>query len=71
MFFSGSMTTRIVWGLTIQAVIFVFTVIMAMADTSGFPIAFFWMTMVSVVILNSKSTPDVNYLLNDAVDEDL
>ncbi|XP_015118898.1 equilibrative nucleoside transporter 1 [Diachasma alloeum] len=52
---SGSMTTRIVWGLTIQAVIFVFTVIMAMADTSGFPIAFFWMTMVSVVILNTAN----------------
>nr|AXY94712.1 equilibrative nucleoside transporter ent2 [Habrobracon hebetor] len=52
---SGSMTLRIIWGLGVQAVIFIFTVIMAMVDTSNIAVPFFWMTMASVVILNTAN----------------
>ena len=48
------MTTRIVWGIFIQVLIFVCTVILAMTDSSGWPGVFFWITMISVIILNSK-----------------
>ena len=51
----GNLTTRIVWGIFIQVLIFVCTVILAMTDSSGWPGAFFWITMVSVVILNTAN----------------
>ncbi|XP_020707937.2 NADPH-dependent diflavin oxidoreductase 1 isoform X2 [Athalia rosae] len=50
-----NLTARIVWGLLIQVTMFVLTVILAMADSSGWPGVFFWITMISVVILNTGS----------------
>ncbi|XP_026323185.1 equilibrative nucleoside transporter 1 [Hyposmocoma kahamanoa] len=41
------------WSLCIEVAIFVFTVIMAMVDTSGCPEVFFWLTMISVFLLNA------------------
>ncbi|KAL4708518.1 hypothetical protein ACJJTC_014126 [Scirpophaga incertulas] len=49
----GSLTTRIVWSLMIEVAIFVLTVILAMVDSSQWPVAFFWITMVSVLLMNS------------------
>ncbi|XP_066582107.1 NADPH-dependent diflavin oxidoreductase 1-like [Prorops nasuta] len=51
----GNLTTRIAWGLFIQVLVFVFTVILAMTDSSQWPGAFFWITMISVVILNTAN----------------
>ncbi|KAL0276890.1 UNVERIFIED_CONTAM: hypothetical protein PYX00_004358 [Menopon gallinae] len=48
----GNLTTRIVWSIFIEVVIFVFTVILAMTDSSDWSGVFFWITMVTVVILN-------------------
>ncbi|KAJ8686662.1 hypothetical protein QAD02_022456, partial [Eretmocerus hayati] len=48
----GKLTTRIVWGILTQVLVFVFTVILAMVDTSKYPELFFWITMSSVLILN-------------------
>lgn len=53
--FGGNLTTRIVWGISVQVLIFVFTVILAMTDSSSWPGVFFWVTMVSVVILNTAN----------------
>ncbi|XP_067205556.1 NADPH-dependent diflavin oxidoreductase 1 isoform X4 [Linepithema humile] len=50
--FGGNLTTRIVWSIFMLVLIFVFTVVLAMTDSSGWPGVFFWITMVSVVILN-------------------
>jgi len=41
-----------VWSLIIEIVVFLFTVILAMVDSSAWPDVFFWSTIVSVVILN-------------------
>ncbi|CAG9794741.1 unnamed protein product [Diatraea saccharalis] len=49
----GSLTTRIVWSLMIEVAIFVVTVILAMVDSSQWPATFFWLTMISVLLLNS------------------
>ncbi|XP_074108275.1 equilibrative nucleoside transporter 1 [Cotesia typhae] len=49
----GDLTTRIVWGILVQVLIFVETVVMAMLDTSSWPGVFFWVTMFSVVVLNT------------------
>ncbi|XP_057340932.1 equilibrative nucleoside transporter 1 isoform X1 [Microplitis mediator] len=49
----GDLTTRIVWGIFMQVLIFVETIVMAMIDTSGWPGVFFWITMFSVVVLNT------------------
>lgn len=51
---SGNLTTRIVWSLIIEIIIFLITVGLAMANSADWPGAFFWITMVTVVILNSK-----------------
>ncbi|XP_034952144.1 equilibrative nucleoside transporter 1 [Chelonus insularis] len=51
----GELTTRIVWGIFMQVLIFVETVILAMIDTSAWPGIFFWITMISVVILNTSN----------------
>lgn len=49
---SGNLTTRVVWSLIIEIIIFLVTVILAMVDSSAWPGTFFWATMTSVVILN-------------------
>ena len=38
----------------VEVAVFVATVVLAMVDSSDWPGVFFWSTMVSVVILNSK-----------------
>ncbi|XP_053619521.1 equilibrative nucleoside transporter 1-like isoform X2 [Plodia interpunctella] len=49
----GNLTTRIVWSLCIEVGIFVFTIILAMLDTQSIPVVFFWLTMISVLLLNA------------------
>jgi len=48
----GSLTTRIVWSILVEVIVFVFTVVLAMVDSSQWPGAFFAITMCTVVILN-------------------
>lgn len=48
----GNISTRIVWSIIIVCVMFVATIVLAMVDSSEWPAAFFWLTMVSVVIIN-------------------
>ncbi|XP_063222993.1 equilibrative nucleoside transporter 1 isoform X3 [Bacillus rossius redtenbacheri] len=48
----GSLTTRIVWSISIEVLVFILTVILAMCDSSEWPDAFFWITIISFVILN-------------------
>lgn len=48
----GNLTTRIVWSLCIEVLIFVVTVILAMVDSTEWPAVFFWLTMISVFFLN-------------------
>ncbi|KAF5288632.1 hypothetical protein FQA39_LY15327 [Lamprigera yunnana] len=48
----GNLTTRIVWSICIEVVVFILTVALAMTDTHEWPGTFFWITMISVVILN-------------------
>ncbi|XP_041369044.1 equilibrative nucleoside transporter 1-like [Gigantopelta aegis] len=48
----GTPTLRIVVSLLIMTGIFIFTVAMAMIDSSSWPGIFFWVTMSSVTILN-------------------
>jgi len=50
----GSLSSRIIGGLLVEVVIFVTTVVLAMVDSSTWPGTFFWVTMTTVVILNSK-----------------
>lgn len=57
------MSTRIIGGILVEVVIFVFTVVLAMLDSSQWPGAFFWTTMGSVVILNSKLIEDEKNLM--------
>lgn len=52
--FSGNLTTRIVWSLLFEVLLFVITVGLAMSDTSKIPGVFFWVTMATVALLNSK-----------------
>merc|ERR1712168_1521888 len=51
----GNIKSRIVWSIVTMIIIFVFTIIMAMVDSSQWIEAFFWLTMVSVVILNAAT----------------
>ncbi|XP_024940273.1 NADPH-dependent diflavin oxidoreductase 1 isoform X4 [Cephus cinctus] len=51
----GNLTTRIVWGIFVEVLIFVFTIVLAMIDTSAWSDIFFWITMISVVMLNTAS----------------
>ncbi|KYN01719.1 Equilibrative nucleoside transporter 1 [Cyphomyrmex costatus] len=53
--FGGNLTTRIVWSIFVLVLVFVFTVILAMTDSSGWPGIFFWITMISVVVLNTAN----------------
>ncbi|KAB7507850.1 Equilibrative nucleoside transporter 1 [Armadillidium nasatum] len=48
----GNLTTRIVWSILIEVIIFIVTVVLAMVDSSGWPGIFFWTTMASVIVLN-------------------
>ncbi|XP_041985580.1 equilibrative nucleoside transporter 3 isoform X2 [Aricia agestis] len=48
----GNLTTRIVWSLCMEVLIFVVTVVLAMVDSSQWPEIFFWLTMVLVFFLN-------------------
>lgn len=71
-FNSGDLTKRVVWSLIIEILIFLVTVILAMVDSSAWPETFFWVTMGSVVVLNSKllkglSTNDVKEIIGDGV----
>ncbi|XP_018563313.1 equilibrative nucleoside transporter 1-like [Anoplophora glabripennis] len=48
----GSLTTRIVCSITVEVIVFIITVILAMVDSSTWPHGFFYVTMICVVILN-------------------
>lgn len=48
----GNLTTRIVWSIIVEVCVFIFTVILAMSDSSNWPGVFFWITMTTIVILN-------------------
>lgn len=56
--YRGSVTTRVVWSILIMVFVFVMTVVLAMTDSSEWPGTFFWVTMSSVVVLNSKIIPN-------------
>nr|CAD7411701.1 unnamed protein product [Timema poppensis] len=49
----GNLTTRVVWSIFIEAVVFIITIILAMCNSSEWPGFFFWITMITVVILNT------------------
>lgn len=51
-FHRGDLTKRVVWSLIIEIIIFLVTVILAMVDSSAWPETFFYVTMISVIILN-------------------
>ncbi|XP_072377540.1 equilibrative nucleoside transporter 1-like [Diabrotica undecimpunctata] len=51
----GKLTIRIVWSIGVVIVVFIFTIFMAMLDTSRAPNFFFWSTMLCVVIMNSAN----------------
>ncbi|XP_045780784.1 equilibrative nucleoside transporter 1 isoform X2 [Maniola jurtina] len=48
----GNLTTRIVWSLCMEVLIFVVTVVLAMVDSSQWSEAFFILTVISVFFLN-------------------
>lgn len=48
----GNLTTRIVWSITIEVIIFIFTIVLAMSDSHDWPGTFFYVTMGCVIILN-------------------
>lgn len=54
LFFRGNLTPRIVWSILIEVIVFIITVALAMGDSSEWPGIFFWVTMATVVLLNSK-----------------
>jgi equilibrative nucleoside transporter 1/2/3 len=51
----GSTAKRITWSIIIIVIVFIFTVVLAMVDSSSWPAAFFWITMASVVVINSAN----------------
>ena len=51
----GTLSTRIIGGILIEVGVFVTTVVLAMVDSSQWPGVFFWITMVSVVVLNGTT----------------
>ena len=44
------------WTLLIEVIVFVVTIVLAMVDTAQYPGVFFYITMASIVTLNSKYT---------------
>ena len=57
--FSVNLTGRIVWTLLIEVIVFVVTIVLAMVDTAQYPGVFFYITMASIVTLNSKYTTSI------------
>ncbi|KAL8613124.1 hypothetical protein ACOMHN_035065 [Nucella lapillus] len=51
--YRGKTSARIVTSIIIMVFVFIFTVILAMIDTSEWPALFFWLTLGLAVILNS------------------
>uniref|UniRef100_A0A1A9VM26 Uncharacterized protein n=1 Tax=Glossina austeni TaxID=7395 RepID=A0A1A9VM26_GLOAU len=49
----GDITKRIVCTIPMILIIFIFTVILAMVDSSSWPDIFFWITMITIAILHS------------------
>ncbi|XP_045539931.1 equilibrative nucleoside transporter 1 [Papilio machaon] len=49
----GNLTTRIVWSLIMEVMVFVVTVMLAMVDSSEWTVIFFWITICTVFILNA------------------
>ena len=49
------------WSISIEIIIFVFTIVLAMTDSSAWPATFFYVTMLSVGILNSEYSPAVQF----------
>ena len=54
-FFRGNLTSRIVWTLLIEVLVFVVTIILAMVDSSEWPGIFFYLTIGCVILLNSET----------------
>jgi equilibrative nucleoside transporter 1/2/3 len=48
----GNPLRRIIWSILVIVIMFIMTVFLAMIDSSEWPAAFFWITMVTVVIIN-------------------
>lgn len=48
----GNLTTRIIWSILLEIILFVITVLLAMVDSSEWPGLFFWVTMLTVVVIN-------------------
>ncbi|XP_065371053.1 equilibrative nucleoside transporter 1 [Calliphora vicina] len=48
----GDLTKRIVYSILFELVIFIITVLLAILDSSNWQDVFFWITMISVVLLN-------------------
>lgn len=49
----GKASTRIVTSIIIMVIVFIATVILAMVDSSEWPVLFFWLTIASTIIINS------------------
>ena len=47
------------WTLLIEVIVFVVTIVLAMVDTAQYPGVFFYITMASIVTLNSKYTTSI------------
>lgn len=54
--YRGNLTPRIVYSIIVEVLVFIVTVALAMNDSSSWSGEFFWITMVSVVVLNSAFT---------------
>jgi equilibrative nucleoside transporter 1/2/3 len=54
-FKSGSTVVRIIFGIISVIVVFLFTVVLAILDSSQWQGVFFWVTMISVVLINSAN----------------
>lgn len=54
LFRSGNLTTRIVYSIVIEVILFILTEVMVMLDTSSWARVFFWITMATVFLLNSR-----------------
>ncbi|XP_037944695.1 equilibrative nucleoside transporter 1 [Teleopsis dalmanni] len=48
----GDLTKRIVYSILVEIVLFIITVVLAMLDTASWPGTFFYITMITVIILN-------------------
>jgi len=51
----GNLTSRIVWTLLIEVLVFVVTIILAMVDSAEWPGVFFYLTIGCVILLNMAS----------------